>query len=97
MYNLDEVFVISGIIKFTSKINCFRCDNAFFIIFFKTMYNKTIMRFGFCDVKNNQGLGWCYQPQPLALADNTCVSAIKIFFIVHCSHHLSSHWLKAYS
>ena len=23
----------------------------------KTMYNKTIIRFGFCDMRNNQGLG----------------------------------------
>ena len=23
----------------------------------KTMYNKTIIRFGFCDIRNNQGLG----------------------------------------
>ena len=23
----------------------------------KTMYNKTIIRFGFCDIQNNQGLG----------------------------------------
>ena len=23
----------------------------------KTMYNKTIIRFGFCDIGNNQGLG----------------------------------------
>ena len=34
-----------------------RCDNAFVVIFFKTMYNKTIIRFGFCDIWNNQGLG----------------------------------------
>ena len=40
-----------------SKINCVRYDNAFVVIFFKTMYNKTIMRFGFCDIANNQGLG----------------------------------------
>ena len=32
----------------------------FVIIFFKTMYNKTIIiRFGFCDILNNQGLGKC--------------------------------------
>ena len=30
----------------------------------KTMYNKTIMRFGFCDILNNQGLGKCYLPRP---------------------------------
>ena len=23
----------------------------------KTMFNKTIIRFGFCDIQNNQGLG----------------------------------------
>ena len=27
----------------------------FVIIFFKTMYNKTIIRFGFCDIQNIQG------------------------------------------
>ena len=32
--------------------------------------NKTIIRFGFCDTQNNQGLGKCYQPQPAASADN---------------------------
>ena len=37
----------------------------------KTMYNKTIIRFGFCDIWNNQGLGKCYQPQPPASADNS--------------------------
>ena len=34
------------------------------------MYNKTIARFGFCDIQNNQGLGKGYKPQPSALADN---------------------------
>ena len=37
----------------------------------KTMYNKTIIRFGFCDIRNNQGRGNCYQPKPEAEADNT--------------------------
>ena len=27
------------------------------------MYNKTIIRFGFCDIQNNQGLGKV-QPKP---------------------------------
>ena len=36
----------------------------------RTMYNKTIIRFGFCDIRNNQGLGNHYQPQPPASADN---------------------------
>ena len=39
-------------------------------IFFRSMYNKTIVRFGFCVIQNNQGLGKDYQPQPSALADN---------------------------
>ena len=34
--------------------------------YFKTMCNKTMVRFGFCDIWNNQGLSSCYQLQPLA-------------------------------
>ena len=36
------------------------------------MHNKTIIiiRFGFCDIQNNEGLCNGYQPQPSALADN---------------------------
>ena len=30
--------------------------NAFVPILFKTMYNKTIVTFGFCDIRNNQSL-----------------------------------------
>ena len=37
---------------------------------FRSMYNKTIIRFGFSDLQNNQGLGKGYQPQPSASADN---------------------------
>ena len=33
------------------------------------MYNKTVIRLGFCDIRNNQGLG--YQPQPSASAENS--------------------------
>ena len=55
----------------TLKINRDCCGNAFVVIFFKTMYNKTIIRFGFCDIQNNQGLCKFYQPQPSASADNT--------------------------
>ena len=36
----------------------------------RSMYNKTIIRFGFCDIQNNQGLGKGYQPQRSASADN---------------------------
>ena len=51
--------------------HCDRCDNAIVVIFFKTMCNKTIFRFGFCNIWNNQGRGKCYQPKPKAEADNT--------------------------
>ena len=34
------------------------------------MYNKTIIRFGFCDIHNNQGRGKGYQPKPKAETDN---------------------------
>ena len=34
--------------------------------FLCSMYYKTLIRFGFCDIQNNQGLGKGYQPQPSA-------------------------------
>ena len=46
--------------------NCVARNAVFVLIFFKTMYNKTIIRFGFCDIENYQGLGKCYQPRPSA-------------------------------
>ena len=36
----------------------------------RSMCNKTIIRFGFCDIQNNRGLGKGYQPQPSASVDN---------------------------
>ena len=39
-------------------------------IFFRSMHNKAIIRFGFCDIENNQGLGKGYYPRPPASADN---------------------------
>ena len=36
------------------------CHGEFVVIFFKTMYNKTIIRFNYCDILNNQDLGKCY-------------------------------------
>ena len=38
-------------------------------IFFRSVYNKTIIRFGFCDIQNIEGLGKGY-PQPSASADS---------------------------
>jgi len=34
----------------------------------RSMCNKTVIRFGFCDIQNNRGLGKGYQPQPSASA-----------------------------
>ena len=44
----------------------------------KTMYNKTIIRFGFCDIRSNQGLGKCFQPQLPASADLSVTSTLII-------------------
>ena len=65
----ENLFITQLYIFKCLKINCDRCDNAFVVIFFKTMYNKTIIRFGFCDIRNNQGLGKCYQPKPNTYLD----------------------------
>ena len=46
--------------------NCVPRNAVFVLIFFKTMYNKTTIRFGFCDIENYQGLGKCSQPRPSA-------------------------------
>ena len=53
------------------------------------MYNKTIIRFGFCDIQNNQGLGKGYQPEPAASADNP-YSTLIILDITKTS---SNNWL----
>ena len=46
--------------------NVKQCDSVLVFTFFKKVYDKTIIRLGFCDIRNNQGLGKCYQPQPSA-------------------------------
>ena len=40
------------------------------VLLFRSVYNKTIIRLGFWDIQNNQGLGKSYQPKPKAEADN---------------------------
>ena len=48
-----------------------------FNFFFRSMYNKTIIRFGFGDIQNNRGLGKGYQPHPwLRLITPTATSII---------------------
>ena len=55
------------------------------------MYNKTIVEFGFCDIRNNQGVGKCNQPRPPASTDYTCLdldysgyykNLIQLLFII---------------
>ena len=55
------------------------------------MYNKAIIEFGFCDIRNNQGLGNCNQPQSPASVDYTCLyldysgyhkNLIQLLFII---------------
>ena len=56
----------------------FRSTNKIYLdfthIFHKTMYNKTIIEFGFCDIGNNQGFGKCNKPRSEAEADYTCLN-----------------------
>ena len=59
-------FPISIIVFIQVPIDC-----VFVIIFFKTMDNKKIIRFAFCDILNNKGLGKCFSALALGLADNT--------------------------
>ena len=46
------------------------------LIFFRSMYNKTIIRFGFCDIQNNRGFGKGYQPPAVRLITPTSTSII---------------------
>ena len=39
-----------------------KLKHDFHFFLFRPMYNKTIIRFDFCDIQNNQGLGKSYQP-----------------------------------
>ena len=52
---------------FTNIINSGSRHGVCVVIFFKTMYNKTTIRFSFCDILNNQGLGKCYIPWKLVI------------------------------
>ena len=61
------------------------------------MYNKAIIRFGFCDIQNNQGLSKGYQPQPSSTviflditkaSSNNCL--LLRFFEVRSYYELAS-------
>ena len=40
------------------------------------MYNEAIIGFGFCNIKNNQGLSKSYEPQTSALVENPYLTLI---------------------
>jgi len=47
------------------------------IFFVHSMHNKTIIRFSFCNIQNNQGLGKGYLPQPSASAENPILTLVS--------------------
>ena len=55
--------------------------------FFCSMYNKTIIRFSFCDIQNNQGLSKGYQPQPSVLASTLIILDITKTSSNNCSNY----------
>ena len=61
------------------------CNGVFVVTFLDTVYNKTVLSFGFCDTRNNQGLGECYQLRPLArLTTFTSISRKYFFPKIRC-------------
>lgn len=53
--------------------------------------NKTINRFGFCNIQNNQDLGNGYQPQPSASAENLnwgCLSLVTVLYQFRILFHV---------
>ena len=49
------------------------------LFLFRSMYNKTIIRLGFCDIQNNQGLGKGYSSSILIILDITITSSDNCF------------------
>ena len=52
------------------------------------MYNKTIIRFGFCDIQNNQGLSKGYQAQPITPTSTLIILDITITSCNNCLVHV---------
>ena len=68
MYDRGAWFIL--VIRSSSRALCCLLsvkEQKHDFIFFCSMY-KTIIRFGFCDIQNNRGIGKGYQPQPSASA-----------------------------
>ena len=71
----------------TLKVTCNHVEFAYLVLlpiseegktwlpfFLHSTYNNTIIRFVFCDIQTNQGLGKGYQPQPSPLASELSAS-----------------------
>ena len=52
----------------------------FVVTFLETVYHTTVPSFGFCNTRNNQGLGECYQLQPLARLTTFTSTSRKYLF-----------------
>ena len=90
-----------------SNVKSVPWDGVFVVIYFKTMYNKTVIRFDFCDIRNNQGLGKRYQPSrisrlitlsdTLIIPDITKASSNNCLVFCYLNHGLSKITLFALS
>ena len=70
--------------------NCVPCHDMFVLIFFKTMYNKKILRFGFWDIRiDNQGRNNCFQPRLVTLT-----SPMMILDIAKTSSNTCLFWCE---
>lgn len=47
------------------------------ILGFKGLIQQLLIRFGFCDIQNNQGRGKCYRPRPSQKnSANNCLKSL---------------------
>ena len=60
-------------VKFVSFVLLATSEEAKTFFYFGSMYNKTIIRFGFCDIQKNQGLGKGYQFQQITLTETLII------------------------
>ena len=65
------------------------------IFFFRSMCNKTIIRFGVCDIQNNLGLGKGYQPQPSRVSADNPHLDLDLFWISQKLHAINICYLPA--
>ena len=54
--------------------------NSFLYIFHKTLHNKLILEFGFCDIRINEGFG------KLIISDITKIHPIIVYNVQFCHH-----------